>query len=222
MVGATGLLTFLYGEIAFMFKIGLIGILSVFIGGSIAVVGMGFLESSEAENVSAQSVYQFKVIKIDGHETTLDEYHGDILLIVNTASECGYTPQYKGLQAIYDKYKDRGFRVLGFPANNFGGQEPGSNDEIIEFCTLKYKVTFPMFAKISVKGEDQHPLYKFLTDKEMFPETGGDISWNFNKFLANDKGEIVARFSSKDDPESETVTAAIEKQLTERESAAAR
>ncbi len=164
----------------------------------------------EPTPVSNKSYHQYDMLNIEGKRVNLGRYKGKVTLIVNTASKCGYTPQYKGLQAIYDKYKDRGFVVLGFPANNFGGQEPGSNKEIKEFCTLRYKVTFPMFAKISVKGNDKHPLYKFLTDKEIHPETGGDVTWNFNKFLANQKGEIVARFSSKDTPESEKVTDAIE------------
>ena len=153
---------------------------------------------------------------IDGKEVALKKYKGDVLLIVNTASKCGYTPQYEGLQAIYTKYNSQGFKVLGFPANNFGGQEPGTESEIKEFCESKYKVTFPMFAKISVKGEDQAELYKFLTSKETNPQFAGDITWNFNKFLVNRKGEIVARFSSKDTPESETVTSAIEKYLKEK------
>lgn len=143
----------------------------------------------------------------------LKRYKGKVLLVVNTASKCGYTPQYEGLQAVYEKYNAQGFYVLGFPANNFGGQEPGSNTEIKEFCTSKFKVTFPMFAKISVKGEDQDPLYKYLTGKETNPQFAGDISWNFNKFLVDRKGKVVARFSSKDTPQGEAVTAAIEKYL---------
>ena len=153
---------------------------------------------------------------IDGKEVALKKYKGDVFLIVNTASKCGYTPQYEGLQKIYDKYKSQGFGVLGFPANNFGNQESGTEAEIKEFCESKYKVTFPMFAKISVKGEDQHPLYNFLTAKETNPDFAGDISWNFNKFLVDRKGKVVARFSSKDTPESEPVKSAIEKYLKEK------
>jgi glutathione peroxidase len=160
-----------------------------------------------------KNVLDFKVRDIDGKDVKLDKYKGDVLLIVNVASKCGYTPQYEGLQGIYDKYKDRGFYVLGFPANNFGGQEPGTESEIKEFCTSKYHVTFPMFAKISVKGDDQAPLYRYLTDTKTNPNFAGDISWNFNKFLVDRKGNVVARFSSKDTPESQTVTAAIEKYL---------
>jgi glutathione peroxidase len=162
---------------------------------------------------ASPSVLDFKMRDIDGKDVKLKKYKGNVLLVVNTASKCGYTPQYEGLQATYEKYKDKGFYVLGFPANNFGSQEPGTEKEIKEFCTSKYKVTFPMFAKISVKGDDQDPLYAFLTKKETNPEFAGDITWNFNKFLIDRKGKVVARFSSKDKPESEAVTQAIEKYL---------
>ncbi len=171
-----------------------------------------FAGSTPASN-KAKSVLDFTMTDIDGKDVKLNKYKGKVLLIVNTASKCGYTPQYEGLQAIYAKYKTQGFEVLGFPANNFGGQEPGKESEIKEFCESKYKVTFPMFAKISVKGDDQSPLYNFLTNKETNPQFAGDISWNFNKFLVNQKGEVVARFSSKDTPESPAVTEAIEKYL---------
>lgn len=164
----------------------------------------------------ATSVFDFTMKDIDGKDVKLKKYKGNVLLVVNTASKCGYTPQYEGLQATYDKYREKGFYVLGFPANNFGGQEPGTEKEIKEFCTSKYKVTFPMFAKISVKGEDQDPLYAYLTSKETNPTFGGDISWNFNKFLIDRKGNIVARFSSKEKPDGEAVTQAIEKYLAGR------
>ena len=167
----------------------------------------------ESAMASPASVYDFKMRDIDGKDVKLKKYKGNVLLVVNTASQCGYTPQYEGLQATYSKFKDKGFYVLGFPANNFGGQEPGTEKEIKEFCESKYKVTFPMFAKISVKGEDQDPLYAYLTSKQTNPEFGGDITWNFNKFLIDRKGKIVARFSSKEKPDSEAVTQAIEKYL---------
>lgn len=188
-----------------------------------AAYGFGFFNSASAVSpkpVTANSIYEFDVLDIDGHDVSLSKYKGKVVMIVNTASKCGYTPQYKGLQAIYDKYKDRGFVILGFPANNFGGQEPGSNAEIKDFCTLRYKVSFPMFAKISVKGEDQDPLYTYLTSKKSNPKFGGEITWNFNKFLLNDKGEIIARFASKETPESPEVTKAIEKALNARNKAA--
>jgi glutathione peroxidase len=168
------------------------------------------------ESAKPKSIYEFPLKDIDGKDVKLKKYKGNVLLIVNTASKCGYTPQYEGLQKIYEKYNAKKFYVLGFPANNFGEQEPGTEKDIKEFCESKYKVTFPMFAKISVKGADQDPLYAFLTGKKTNPAFAGDISWNFNKFLVNKKGEIVARFSSKDKPDSEVVTQAIEKYLKEK------
>jgi len=160
-----------------------------------------------------RSVYDFSMKNIDGQDIKLDAYKGKVVMIVNVASKCGYTPQYEGLEAIYKKYKDQGFEILGFPANNFMGQEPGTEKEIKEFCSTKYGVTFPMFAKISVTGADQHPLYTFLTSKQSNPEFGGDISWNFNKFLLDRNGKVVARFGSKDKPEDAAVIGAVEKYL---------
>ncbi len=147
-----------------------------------------------------QSIYSFIVKDIDGKEKALSEFVGKVLLIVNVASKCGFTPQYKSLQTLYDRHKDRGFEILGFPANDFKRQEPGTDAEIKNFCSLTYGVTFPMFSKISVTGKDIHPLYKFLTSKETDPQFAGKITWNFNKFLLDRKGNIVARFDSKDDP----------------------
>jgi glutathione peroxidase len=161
----------------------------------------------------ANSIYDFTLKNIDGKDTSLAEYHGKVLLVVNVASRCGYTPQYEGLEKIYLKYKDRGLVILGFPANNFMSQEPGTNEEIKTFCSLKYNVTFPMFAKISVKGDDMHPLYKYLTDKQTDPQFGGDVKWNFNKFLVGRDGRIIGRFEPAVKPESPEVTQAIEKAL---------
>jgi glutathione peroxidase len=144
---------------------------------------------------------------IHGHDSTLADFTGKVVLLVNVASKCGNTPQYEGLEALYEKYKDKGLVVIGFPANNFGGQEPGSNEDILKFCTTEYKVSFPMMAKISVKGEDKHPLYQYLTEKSPFP---GDIQWNFGKFLLDREGKVVARFAPKTQPESEEVVKAIE------------
>ena len=179
------------------------------------VFSIGTVALSKA-SYKPKSVLDFTMKDIDGKDVKLKQYKGKVLLVVNTASKCGYTPQYESLQAVYDKYKAEGFYVLGFPANNFGGQEPGTEAEIKEFCTSKYKVRFPLFAKISVKGEDQHPLYQFLTSKETNPNFAGDISWNFNKFLVDKKGKVVARFGSKDKPDGEAVTQAIEKYLKEK------
>lgn len=183
---------------------------------AVAVFGFVFIYMHQIENsvtAAPKSVLDFKVRDIDGKDVKLRKYKGNVLLVVNVASKCGYTPQYEGMQATYAKYKDRGFSILAFPANNFGSQEPGTAAEIKEFCESKYKVTFPLFAKISVKGEDQDPLFQFLTGKETNPNFAGDITWNFNKFLVDRKGKVVARFSSKDTPDGEAVTAAIEKYL---------
>ena len=183
----------------------------------LAAVCVGFcVYCANSTSAASPSVFDFKMKDIDGKEVKLKKYKGNVLLVVNTASKCGYTPQYESLQATYDKYRSQGFYVLGFPANNFGEQEPGTEKEIKEFCTSKYKVTFPMFAKISVKGEDQDPLYAYLTGKETNPEFAGDITWNFNKFLIDRKGRIVARWSSKEKPDSETISAAIEKYLASK------
>jgi glutathione peroxidase len=163
-----------------------------------------------------KSIYDFTLNSIDGQATPLSSYKGKVVLLVNVASRCGFTPQYTALEALYEKYKDRGFVIVGIPANNFGGQEPGTNEEIKTFCTSKYQVTFPMMAKVSVKGSDITPLYQFLTDKSLNPKTGGEIGWNFTKFLADGDGKIVARFDSAVKPESPEVSAAIEKALASR------
>jgi glutathione peroxidase len=147
-----------------------------------------------------QTIYDFTVKDIDGNERRLSEFAGKVIMIVNVASKCGFTPQYKGLEALYQKYRERGFSILGFPANDFMRQEPGTDAEIKSFCSLTYGVTFPMFAKVSVKGKDIHPLYAFLTEKESNPQFSGKITWNFNKFLFDRKGALVARFDSKDEP----------------------
>lgn len=184
----------------------------------ICAAGLFVALSSRASDKSTSgekmdSIHSFKLKDIDGKDTSLSQYKGKVVMLVNVASKCGLTPQYEGLQRVYDKYKDRGFVILGFPANNFGAQEPGTNEEIKSFCSLKYNVTFPIFSKISVKGDDIHPLYKFLTDKETNPEYAGDIKWNFNKFLVDKNGKVIARFEPKVTPESEQVVAAIEKAL---------
>ena len=161
---------------------------------------------------AASGIYGFTLNSIDGKPAPLADYKGKVVLMVNVASQCGYTPQYTALEAIYEKYKDQGFVILGFPANNFGAQEPGTNEEIKTFCTRKYSVTFPMYAKISVKGADQAPLYAYLT-KETGAGMTGDIKWNFTKFLVDRNGNVVQRFESAVTPDSKEVTSAIEKQL---------
>ena len=159
---------------------------------------------------SNQTVYQFKMKTIEGKEKSLSAYEGKVMLIVNTASKCGYTPQYEGLEKLYNKYKDQGLVVLGFPANNFGGQEPGSNAEIKQFCSSQFGVSFPMFSKISVKGSDMHPLYQFLSDAEKNGNVNGAPKWNFHKYLVNKKGEVVASFPSGTTPMSDHLTGKIE------------
>ena len=159
----------------------------------------------------AESIYDIKLKDIDGKDTTLAAYKGKAVLIVNVASKCGYTKQYTGLQALYEKYKDKGLVVLGFPCNQFGGQEPGSNEEIKEFCSSKFHVTFPMFDKLDVNGANRHPLYVQLAGKDSpFP---GDIKWNFNKFLVGKDGKILNRFDSKVTPESDEMAKAVEAAL---------
>ena len=158
-------------------------------------------------------MHDFTLNSIEGKPAPLSAYQGKVVLIVNVASRCGFTPQYAGLEALYEKYKDRGFAILGFPANNFGGQEPGTNEEIKTFCSTKYNVTFPMYSKISVKGDDQAPLYQYLTDKQANPATGGEVQWNFTKFLVDKSGKVVARFEPKVTPDSPDVAGAIEKAL---------
>ena len=157
----------------------------------------------------ASSVYDFTMNSIDGKPVPLAEYRGKVALVVNVASRCGFTPQYTALEAMYRKYKDQGLVVLGFPANNFKNQEPGTNEEILQFCKRTYDVTFPIFSKISVLGDDKDPLYQFLT------EGGAAIEWNFTKFLVGRDGRILARFPSKVTPDSPEVTAAIEKALAQ-------
>jgi glutathione peroxidase len=158
--------------------------------------------------VAASSVHTFTLKSIDGQPAPLSAYKGKTVLIVNVASKCGLTPQYEALEALYRKYKDRGLVVIGVPANNFGSQEPGTDEEIKTFCKRTYGVSFPMMSKVSVKGDDQTPLYRHLTS-----ETSGEIKWNFTKFLIGKDGNILARFEPKVTPDSAEITAAIEKAL---------
>jgi glutathione peroxidase len=175
----------------------------LFLGVIIAMAGSAF---------AASNVYDFTLPNIDGKPMPLAEFKGKVILMVNVASQCGYTPQYSALEAIYEKYKDQGFVIVGFPANNFGAQEPGSNEEIKTFCSRKYSVTFPLYAKVSVKGADQTPLYQYLT-KDTAPPISGDIKWNFTKFLVDRKGNVVQRFEPAVTPDSADVTSAVEKLL---------
>jgi glutathione peroxidase len=158
------------------------------------------------------SLYDFKQTAIRGGEVEMSEFKGQVLLIVNTASKCGYTPQYEALQSLQEKYSDSGFTVLAFPANNFAGQEPGSDEEIEEFCTVNFNTTFPLFSRTSVKGEDINPMFSYLTSIENEDFTG-EIKWNFEKFLIDRNGNLVRRFRSNVTPDSEEIVGAIEKEL---------
>jgi glutathione peroxidase len=164
-------------------------------------------------SAAVKTIYDFTLKSIDGKPVSLKEYHGKVVMLVNVASKCGFTPQYAGLEKLYEKYKDQGFVIVGIPANNFMQQEPGTDEEIKKFCTNKYNVSFPMMSKVSVKGDDITPLYVFLTDKSTDPKLGGEIQWNFTKFLFDRNGNPVARFEPKVTPESPEVTAAVETAL---------
>jgi glutathione peroxidase len=161
----------------------------------------------------AKTVHDFTARTIDGQPKSLADYKGQVLLIVNVASKCGLTPQYDGLEKLHETYGPRGLRVLGFPANEFGAQEPGSNEEIKAFCTTKYDVKFDMFAKVKVKGPGIDPLFEYLTSKETDPGFSGEIKWNFNKFLVGKDGRVIGRFEPPVEPTSAPVKEAIEKAL---------
>jgi glutathione peroxidase len=173
-----------------------------------AVVSVLIPSMCQAED---PKLYTIPLKDIDGHDASLKTYKGSVLLIVNVASKCGFTPQYSGLEAVWRKYKDKGLMVLGFPSNDFGGQEPGTPDEIKQFCSSKYDVSFPLFEKIKVKGAEKHPLYSALTGPSS--PVPGEVKWNFGKFLIGRDGAIVTRFDSDVKPESPELTSAIEKAL---------
>jgi len=164
---------------------------------------------------AASNIYDFTLRSIDGRPMPLADFKGKVVLVVNVASRCGYTPQYSALEALYEKYKDQGFVIVGFPANNFGAQEPGTNQEIKTFCSRKYSVTFPLYSKVSVKGDDQTPLYQYLT-KQTDPPIAGEIKWNFTKFLVDRNGHVIQRFESAVRPDSKEVISAVEKQLSQK------
>jgi glutathione peroxidase len=166
-----------------------------------------------AAQARRMTVHEFSARTIDGKEKSLRDYAGKVLLIVNVASQCGLTPQYRGLQELYAQYRERGFEVLGFPCNQFGGQEPGSEDEIRSFCETRYNVSFPLFAKIEVNGPRRHPLYAFLTEQPTEPDGPGNIQWNFAKFLVDREGRVVARFAPTTPPVSEEVLGVLERAL---------
>ena len=165
-------------------------------------------------DVKPASPLDFVVKDIDGKEYDLAQLKGKVVMVVNVASKCGFTKQYAAMEKVYDTYKDRGFVLVAFPANNFKGQEPGSDEQIKEFCTATYGVSFPLMSKISVKGEDKHPVYKYLTEEPTGGEFKGEIGWNFTKFLIDRDGRVYARFASKTTPDDAKVVEAIEKGLS--------
>jgi glutathione peroxidase len=162
---------------------------------------------------ATKSIYDFTMRSIDGGQVSLGKFKGKVVLVVNVASKCGFTPQYAGLEALYEKYKDKGFVIVGVPANNFMQQEPGTDEEIKKFCTNKYNVSFPMMSKVSVLGDDKTPLYVYLTGKDTDPQFAGDIKWNFTKFLFDRSGKPVARFEPAVKPDSPEVQSAVETAL---------
>jgi glutathione peroxidase len=174
---------------------------------------LGAAISAVAQMQAAASIYDYKLMSIDLEPVSLSQYKGKVVMLVNVASRCGYTPQYAGLEALYRQFKDDGFVIIGIPANNFGQQEPGSNSEIKVFCKRKYDVTFPMMAKVSVAGNDMAPLYQYLTDQSANPTTGGEIKWNFTKFLIGKDGKILARFEPDVKPEDPALVGAVESAL---------
>jgi glutathione peroxidase len=187
-------------------------ILSVAVG--LAVLGFAF--NGSAEKSEGVSILSHKMENIQGKKIDLKEYKGKVVMLVNVASECGLTPQYEGLQKLHKEYSKKGLAILGFPANNFGQQEPGTNEEIRSFCKANYGVEFDMFSKISVKGEDINPLYASLTSKKENGELGGEIEWNFTKFLVNREGKVVKRFAPRTKPGEKEVVAAIEDELKKK------
>jgi glutathione peroxidase len=176
---------------------------------------LGMVTIMAGSTFAASNIYDFTLPSIDGKPMPLSDFKGKVILVVNVASRCGYTPQYSALEALYEKYRDQGFVIVGFPANNFGAQEPGTNEEIKTFCSRKYNVTFPLYSKVSVKGDDQTPLYQYLT-KQTDPSIAGEIKWNFTKFLVDRNGHVVQRFESAVTPDSKDVVSAVEKQLKQQ------
>lgn len=191
--------------------IALLGIIALNVG------PISMAQDANKEEKPVPSVLKFKMTSLGGDEVDLARYQGKVILMVNTASKCGYTPQYKELEALHQKYKDKGLVVLGFPANDFKNQEPGTDEEIAKFCLENYGVSFDMFSKISVIGEEKAPLYRYLTEEKTNPTSPGEVKWNFEKFLIGRDGTIAARYRSAVKPMSEEVTAAVEKELAKSE-----
>lgn len=190
------------------------GLLHTIIAVAIGVVLSAAQASAQQEGPlmagKTAGLYDFTLNDIDGKPVNLGQYRGNVLLLVNTASFCGNTPQYSDLQSVYEQYHDKGFEILAFPANNFGQQEPGTNEEIKSFCFTKYSLTFPLFSKISVKGSDKHPLYQYLTEQSPFP---GEVEWNFQKYLVDRSGHVVGRFHHRTKPSAPEIVKEVERVL---------
>ena len=188
--------------------------LAVGLGLGAVAMGLGSVDAAQQGATrmaaNASSVYDFTLNDIDGKPVSLSQYKGKVVMLVNTASFCGNTPQYSDLEKMYETYKDKGFEILAFPANNFGQQEPGSNEEIKGFCLTKYSVGFPLFSKISVKGGDKHPLYRYLTEQSPFP---GEVEWNFQKYLVDRSGNVVARYHHGTKPLAQEIVKDVERFL---------
>lgn len=179
---------------------------------ALGVIAMA-VSTGSASADDHECALNFKMATIDGEKVDLEQYEGKVVLVVNVASKCGLTPQYTGLEEIYNKYKEKGFVVLAFPCNQFGGQEPGTEADIKTFCSTKYNVSFPMFSKVEVNGGGAAPIYKYLTSKDLEPAGKGDISWNFEKFLIDRDGQVIGRFSPRTKPNDPALVSAIEAQL---------
>ncbi len=190
---------------------GLYGFTGILLAVSVVMFAAVFAIPAFADG--EQDALSFTMKNIKSEDISLENFRGKVVLLVNVASKCGLTPQYDDLQTMYGKYADEGLVILGFPANDFAGQEPGTDEEIEQFCRVNYGVTFPMFSKISVKGKNQHPLYAFLTSDDTNPDFGGEISWNFTKFLIGRDGTVINRFEPKTKPLSDEVIAAVEAAL---------
>jgi glutathione peroxidase len=190
----------------------------VVIVGTLALLACGSFANAEGKkgDKKVPEALNFTMKSLDGKDVDLSKYQGKVVLVVNVASKCGLTPQYEQLEALHEKYGKDGLVILGVPANDFGKQEPGTNEEISKFCKAKYNVEFDMLSKVVVKGKDQCPLYKFLTSKETNPDFAGEIGWNFTKFLISREGKVVGRFEPKVKPDAEEVTDAITKELEKK------
>lgn len=190
--------------------------LSLILLGLLTATAVSSSSAADKAKKKTPAALDFKMKTLDGKETELGQHAGKVVLVVNVASKCGLTKQYEQLQALHEKYADKGLAILGFPCNQFKGQEPGTAEEIQQFCRVNYGVTFPLFAKIEVNGDDACDLYKHLTSLKTKPKGEGEISWNFEKFLVGRKGQVVARFAPKTKPDDEEVVALIETELAEK------